>query len=105
MPATVPAAAPLQLDPQTDDLRSVAALMADLTGRRPSPPTVWRWCVRGTRRAGKLPALRVYGSWSTTRKALVEWLQRESERPAADAAAKRDPATERRLRAAGLLSD
>lgn len=95
----------LSLDPDADDLRPVSQLMHDLTGRRPSPATLWRWCSRGTSRAGVLPSLTVFGTRHTTREALVEWLRRGSEvapvaAPESDA---RDQATDRRLRSAGLL--
>lgn len=107
MPATA-SDVPLTLDPETDDLRPVAVLVADLTGRRPSPPTVWRWCVRGTRRAGKLPALRVFGSWNTTRQALLTWLQAESSRKSEESLGDREEGertgeTRQRLQEAGLL--
>ena len=94
----------LSLDPDTDDLRPVAQLMADLTGRRPSPATVWRWCSRGTGRAGVLPSLVIYGTRHTTREALLEWLRRESApADADDSTAERDASVDRKLRAAGLL--
>ena len=92
--------ASLALDPDTDDLRPVAQLMGDLTGRRPSPATIWRWCRRGTSRAGRLPGLTVYGQWHTTREALVDWLRRGSELPTPptdDAGGERPEATRRRL--------
>ena len=98
--------APLALDPSADDLRPVAVLCQRLTGRRPSPATIWRWCSRGTRRAGRLPAVRVFGTWHSTSEALMAWLQNDSQQPspAADDPAERSEATTRRLRAAGLIS-
>ncbi|MEX0784683.1 MAG: DUF1580 domain-containing protein [Dehalococcoidia bacterium] len=101
--ATLDAPAPIDLD--TAEIRPVAQLAADLTGRRPSPATIWRWCRRGTRRAGRLPAVVAFGTWHTTAEAYRAWIQRGSEPtpPQDDAAAERSPATERRLRKAGLL--
>jgi len=104
MPLTKSQPAPLDLS-EHDDLRPVSLLARELTGRRPSPATIWRWCVKGTARAGRLPALTVFGSWHSTREALVEWLRRGSERSAVpnDPPADRPASTERRLKEAGLL--
>lgn len=77
---------PLSLE--SDDLRPVAQLMHDLTGRRPSTATVWRWCSRGTSRAGVLPSVTVFGIRHTTREALVAWLRRGSAWAAGDDVAK-----------------
>lgn len=76
--------------------------------RRPSPASIWRWCRRGTSRAGKLPALTIYGQWHSTREALLDWLRRGSERPdppADDVPAERSEATTRLLMKHGLLDD
>ena len=52
-------------------------LARELLGMRCSPPTLWRWCVRGTR-AGKLDAVYAGGRWMTTRAALLDFLERQS---------------------------
>ena len=98
------AAVQLEIDIETDDVRPVAELMKQLTGRRPSPPTVWRWCERGTKRQGVLPSVSIFGSRHTTREALQEWLSRGSgPTPPSPEPAERSEATSRRLKAAGLL--
>jgi hypothetical protein len=96
----------LSIDPKSDDLRPVAELVKQLTGRRPSPASVWRWTQKGTRRAGKLPAIRVFGQQHTTREALLQWLQTDNVQSAStadDCSSERSPETESRLKDAGLL--
>lgn len=87
-------------------LAPIADEFEALTGKRPSPATIWRITTKGNGRAGVLPSLVVLGQRMTVRQALVDWLQRGSE-PAhaadADDSGERDEATDRRLRAAGLL--
>ena len=78
----------------------------------PSPSTVWRWrtlgvCVGGQRI--RRECVRIGGRWYTTKKALDEFIQRQTEaalaQPASkdDSPSKRPEATERRLGKAGLL--
>lgn len=102
MPTTT---TPLTIDPETDDLRPVASLAESLTGRKPAPATVWRWCQKGKRHSGKLPALRVFGTWHTTRAALLTWLCADStqvdETPTESS--DRSESTSRRLAEAGLI--
>jgi len=103
---SVKTVAPLTLDPDAGDLRPVAELLTSLTGRRPSPPTVWRWCVKGTRRAGKLPAVKLFNQWHSNRKALLQWLAADSERPDVptdDEPGPRDTELEKQLQTAGLI--
>lgn len=94
----------LTLDSDTDDLRPVGQLVRELTGRRPAPATVWRWCRRGNRRNGVLPGVVVMGRWHTTREAYLAWIRRGTERPLPAApTTERDEATERALRERGLI--
>ena len=98
---------PLTVDPKTDDLKPVVELLKDLTGRRPSPATIWRWCSKGTKRGGRLPAFKVLGTWHSTRAALLQWLAAESDRTdshAVDRPSGRDPSTKKRLTKAGLIN-
>lgn len=95
----------ITLDPD-DGLRPVADLLEGITGRRPHPAMIWRARNKGTR-AGRLPAIKIYGAWHTTRPALMEWLRRGSEVAPLDGGDDHEPhcdeATDRRLQAAGLL--
>lgn len=94
------------INSNSDGLRPVVSLVEELTGRRPSPSSVWRWCAKGTKRAGKLPALRVLNTWHTTSEALLGWLATESTAPGqtdGHQSSSRSVETEERLRTAGLL--
>lgn len=82
----------------TGTLEPVSLLARRLSGRRPSPATVWRWVTRGTA-AGVLPTVRMYGAPHTTEAAMRAWLRGEFA-PAAAPAVCADDDT---LRAAGLL--
>lgn len=58
-----------------DELRPVAGIAEELTGQRPHPTTVVRWCA-GRGAAGiKLPSLLANGRRVTTRAAYHAWLQ------------------------------
>ena len=94
------------------ELVPVASLVKSLSGRRPSPPTVWRWCLKGVKSADggrvRLQAVKLFGSWHTTREALSQFLTAQS--PAAlscdsdaDRPAPRSERTREKLAAAGLL--
>jgi hypothetical protein len=99
-------AAQLTVDPGSDELRPVVELFNALTGKRPSPATVWRICTRGNKRAGKLPALKVLGAWHSTRPTLLQWLQAGADRSVRGVegrSTKRVASTEKRLREAGLI--
>ena len=106
--ATVSSTRPESLfDLEHDDLRPVSAIAKERTGKRPSPGTVWRWRLKGCHGA-KLEAVLVHGCWCTTKAAFADFIRRQSD--AANAACtaegvstERDDATERRLKAAGLL--
>lgn len=83
-------------------LQPVTKILSDITGRRPSPASVWRWHAKGTARNGKLPTVMLYGAVCSTEAAVRAWLAGQFaptplpaiELPTADDAA---------LRAAGLL--
>ncbi|MEX1229496.1 MAG: DUF1580 domain-containing protein [Planctomycetaceae bacterium] len=95
------------IDLENDHLRPVAEIAKERTGKRPPPGTVWRWRLKGCHGA-KLEAVLVNGCWCTTKAAFADFIRRQTD--AANAACtaegvshERDEATERRLKAAGLL--
>jgi hypothetical protein len=104
------AASPVQTVQQAiaagETLYPVAQLAREQLGMpRVSPPTIWRWCVKGSR-AGKLDAVFIAGRWMTTRAALADYLRRSSAAQAAKCSGRnRGPidATDDELSAAGLL--
>jgi hypothetical protein len=83
---------------ESGQLQPVRSLALRLSGRRPSPATVWRWTTKGTRN-GILPTVRLYGAPHTTETAFRAWLRGEF--------APINPAdidaSDEALRAAGLL--
>lgn len=83
---------------ETGTLEPVSLLARRLSGRRPSPATVWRWVVKGTAQ-GILPSLKLYGAPHTTEAAFRAWLRGEF----APATAADVDASDESLRAAGLL--
>jgi hypothetical protein len=89
-----------QIDLTTDQLRPVAQVAADCTGRRPSPASVWRWTRKGTR-GGRLEAYYVHGVWCTTPEAFADFIRRQTDAALATPAA--DEPDDEQLRAAGLL--
>ena len=95
------------IDLEHDELKPISEICFRLTGRRPSPQTKWRW-----RRDGcygvKLEAVRFAGAWCTTTKAFAAFISGQTQAAnkactAESGSTERDAATERRLRAAGLL--
>lgn len=97
------------IDPVVDQLRPVHAVIKARLGKRISPPTVWRWRLKGVNGA-KLECLRVGGHWVTTDAAFAEFLRAQTQNVLAACASRRDDApTERspekirRLQAAGVL--
>lgn len=97
----------LRIDLEHDDLRPVAVIAKERTGKRPPPGTVWRWRLKGCR-GEKLECYLVNGTWCTTKAAFADFIRRQTD--AANAActaegvsSERDEATTRRLKAAGLL--
>lgn len=89
---------------ETDTPVPVANLTERRLGRRASPPTLWRWRTKGVRGV-RLPMVLVFGQWCTTDAVLTEFLRATSEAgmSAPEPPTERSAATERRLRAAGLL--
>lgn len=95
------------IDFERGDLRPISEICFQLTGKSPSSQTNWRWRVIGCRGA-KLEAVLLAGVWHTTSKAFADFIQRQTQsaNKACIANAKstaRNPVTERRLQAAGLL--
>ncbi len=96
------------IDLERDDLRPVAEIAQERTGKRPPPGTVWRWRLRGCHGA-KLEAVFVHGRWCTTAEAFADFIRRQTAaainaREASDVdSGERDEATDRRLKKAGLI--
>jgi hypothetical protein len=99
LPDKLPESLRGQLDP-------VAIVAKRRTGRKPSKPTIWRWCKRGCRGV-RLEAANHSGQWYTTAEAFDQFLAGQTaaalaapdpERQATDRAAEDDE-----LREAGLL--
>ncbi|QDT54768.1 hypothetical protein Pan44_28050 [Caulifigura coniformis] len=55
-------------------LLSIPTAAEELTGKRPSPPTCWRWVHRG-RNGIKLRAVFVMGAWRTTREDFLKFVE------------------------------
>ncbi|MCC9606212.1 DUF1580 domain-containing protein [Blastopirellula sp. JC732] len=84
------------------DLRPVAAIAQQITGKRPSGPTTWRWIKKGVDRGIKLLAVPCNGRWNTTEAAFRDFLARRADslRQSATPTPEVDDET---LRVAGLL--
>jgi len=92
---------PTTIDLETaTDLRPVSLIARNLTGKRPSPSTVWRWVKRGNR-GGKLDAVMIGGSWHTTPGAFAAFVSRQT--AAAFTETSSVDASDATLAAAGLL--
>jgi len=64
------------IDLENDTLEPVSTVAKRVTGKRPSPPTVWRWCRHGVRSGTvKLEAICYAGSWHTTPAAFAQFLR------------------------------
>ena len=102
------------IDLEHDTLTPVRQLIRQRLGKDISPPTQWRWILRGIKTATgrvKLEAVRVGATWCTTPAALARFLQAQTAAALA-ASSDDDPAptgrsetVARRLRKAGLLRD
>lgn len=97
------------IDLETDELTPVAELCRKRLGRSISPATRWRWIKRGVRGGIRLEAVLVNGQWMTTPAAFAQFLREQTAAALRlpdvgdDSPAERPKATERKLRAAGLL--
>jgi len=90
----------IDLEDVADALFPVARLVEQRIGRRISPPTLWRWRTRGIRGV-RLECYLIGGVWCTTPAALAD--SSAASLPPVEPPTERDPATTRRLAAAGLL--
>jgi hypothetical protein len=98
------------IDPAADQLRPVNDVIKARLGKRISPPTLWRWRLKGVNGV-KLECLRVGGHWVTTDAAFAEFLRAQTANvlascnvgSASDAPCERSPEKVRRLRDAGVL--
>lgn len=95
------------IDIAADRLEPVNEIAKRRLGRRLSPATLWRWATKGVVASDghrvKLETVKVAGSWHTTEAAFTAFLRAQNPQPDPDDSNARDPSTERRLRAAGLL--
>lgn len=89
------------LHPGDGALKPVTKLFEGRGLKRPHPSTIWRICVRGTSRAGRLPALRILGAWHSTAEALAGWLERGTAAALNKSTSNVD--TDEKLRDAGVL--
>lgn len=90
------------------ELEPVNTICQRRLGKRVSPATIWRWTRKGVRGGIKLQASYACGCWCTTEAAFAWFIEAQTaERTGSytggDDPDERDPATERRLRAAGLV--
>ena len=95
------------IDLENDDLGPVSDISFQITGKRPSSPTKYRWRVHGCRGV-RLEQVLISGVWHTTVKAFVAFIRGQTQaannaRVAETGSNERDAATKRRLQAAGLL--
>lgn len=78
---------------------------------KPSPATLWRWRVKGVNGV-RLSCIRVGRSWLTTKAALLDFLEKQTQahttetppKSSTTGGAERSEALTRRLREAGCLS-
>ena len=70
-----------ELEALLDDgtLEPVAVIIERISGKRPNPSTVWRWCRKSSGPAGVLPARLLLGTQTSTEKCVRAWLSRRSE--------------------------
>lgn len=98
-----------EIDVENDELIPVLDLVQQRLGRRLAPSTTWRWITKGVQVRGtavKLQAVRVGGTWCTSRPAFADFLRRQTSaalHPAEQASEERPESVRRRLRDAGLL--
>jgi len=97
------------IDTEHDELRPVMDVIKRRLGKRISPPTLWRWRLKGVNGA-KLDCVRVGGSWFTTEAAFAEFLRTQTQNALAASTggmpedpAERSPEMVQRLKAERLL--
>ena len=89
--------------PHDELLHPISTVVERLTGRRPSPATVWRWLRKGVRGA-KLNAVLCGGKWLCTEQDFRLFLQEQTDAAlAASTTAARVPDVDEALKAQGLL--
>lgn len=86
---------------ETGLLEHVATVAKRVTGRKPAPATIWRWCKKGLRGGSiRLHCKYHAGCWCTTEAAFREFIDTQTE---AALAGETDDASDEALAAAGLL--
>lgn len=93
---------------ECDTLTSVRTLARQRLGKNIAPSTIWRWVRKGSRGC-RLEAVQVLGTWHSTPPAFAAFITGQTaaaygtDAPTT-APAERTAATQKKLRAAGLLS-
>ena len=85
------------------NLQPVATVAHQLTGRRPSPPTIHRWVRIGVGGGVKLTVAYHAGKWMTTTVAFNQFLAEQTAARMASYESESDAASDDDLRAVGLL--
>lgn len=88
---------------QTGDLQPVAVVAKEVTGRRPSPPTVTRWIRSGVGGGVTLAAVYHVGKWMTNRAAFEQFIAAQTAARMSPKESDMDSATDAELQSIGLL--
>ena len=97
------------IDLQKDRLEPVAKLAERMIGKRISPATVWRWCLKGCKVGDsriRLEAVKCAGQWHSTPAALAAFIRAQTAsllKQNEEARVVRDERTTERLKKVGLL--
>ena len=84
-------------------LESIPAVAFRRTGKRPSPPTCWRWHRIGVGGGIKLQVVRHSGKWLTTEAAFDQFIADQTAAALGENAPEEDDTSDADLIAAGLL--
>ncbi|MBI1900939.1 MAG: hypothetical protein HYS13_07485 [Planctomycetia bacterium] len=102
------------IDLERDTLTPVRQLVRQRLGKNISPPTQWRWILKGVKAGNgrvRLEAVRVGATWCSTPAALARFFEAQTAAALASSVdddrtrSGRSETVERRLRKAGLLRD
>ncbi len=64
---------------ENGELKPIGTIAKQITGQRPSRPTIWRWLRKGVAGGVTLDAVSVFNTWHTTEAAFRDFLRRRSE--------------------------
>lgn len=89
---------------ETGTLEHVGVIAKRITGRRPTPSTIWRWCTQGLR-GGRIRLACAFhaGRWCTTEDAFRAFIEAQTQAQIECPPSKYAVASDAALRAAGLL--